>query len=157
MIYGPDASNCPIKKQVLYSGKEVIDFSDDMKLFIHYQTLTKDGTVIDDSKQHKKPLELTLGHKFKLECWEQCLKTMRLGEVAKFSIEKHLLGNYATVAKQIRDYYKNQTSPNNHHHDEGANHHHCCGFMALEQGLGYKDLDRLLREPEPLDFIFGKY
>ena len=33
MIYGPDASNCPIKKQVLNAGKApLIDFCDDMKV-----------------------------------------------------------------------------------------------------------------------------
>jgi len=33
-------------------------------------------------------MEITLGHKFKLDCWETCLKTMRLGEIAKFSVDK---------------------------------------------------------------------
>jgi hypothetical protein len=35
-------------------------------------------------------MEITLGHKFKLDCWETCLKTMRLGEIAKFSVDKEV-------------------------------------------------------------------
>jgi len=27
--------------------------------------------------------------------------------------------------------------------------------MALEQGLGHEDLDKLMRNPEPLNFTFG--
>ncbi|CAF1221555.1 unnamed protein product [Rotaria sp. Silwood1] len=153
MIYGPDASKCPIKKQVLNAGKEPsIDFVDEMKIFFHFLTTTQDGTVIDDSRKYKKPMEITLGHKFKLDCWETCLKTMRLGEIAKFSVDKELIGVYPAVAKQIRDYYKNQMKE--HKHDDNHENHHCCGFMALEQGLGHQDLDKLMRHPEPLDFTF---
>jgi len=41
------------------------------------------------------------------------------------------------------------------HGDDDHEHHHCCGFMALEQGLGHEDLDKLMRNPQPLDFTFG--
>lgn len=51
-------------------------------------TTLEDGTVIDNSRKFNKPMEITLGHKFKIECWESCLKTMRLGEIAKFSVDK---------------------------------------------------------------------
>jgi hypothetical protein len=27
--------------------------------------------------------------------------------------------------------------------------------MALEQGLGHEDLDKLMRQPQALDFTFG--
>jgi hypothetical protein len=38
MIYGPDASKCPIKKQVLNAGKEpLIEFCDEMKVCIKNQ------------------------------------------------------------------------------------------------------------------------
>ena len=46
--------------------------------------------MIDDSRKYHKPMEITFGHQFKLECWETCLKTMRLGEIAKFSVEKEV-------------------------------------------------------------------
>ncbi len=65
-----------------------------------------------------------------------------------------LLVVYPAVAKQIRDYYRNQMKE--HKHDDDHEQHHCCGFMALEQGLGHQDLDKLMRNPEPLDFTFGK-
>jgi AH receptor-interacting protein len=41
------------------------------------------------------------------------------------------------------------------HGDDDHEQHHCCGFMALEQGLGHEDLDKLMRNPQPLDFTFG--
>ncbi|CAF1049444.1 unnamed protein product [Adineta steineri] len=155
MIYGPDASKCPIKKQVLNAGKEpLIDYCDEMKIFFHFLTTTEDGTVIDDSRKYNKPMEITLGHKFKLDCWESCLKTMRLGEIAKFSVDKDLISVYPAVSKQIRDYYKNQMKPHKHGDDDDHEHHHCCGFMALEQGLGHEDLDKIMRNPQPLNFTF---
>ncbi len=46
--------------------------------------------MIDDSRKYNKPMEITLGHQFKLECWETCLKTMRLGEIAKYSVDKEV-------------------------------------------------------------------
>jgi AH receptor-interacting protein len=64
-----------------------------------------------------------------------------------------LITVYPAVSKQIRDYYKNQTKQ--HKHDDDHENHHCCGFMALEQGLGHEDLDKLMRNPEPLNFTFG--
>lgn len=33
---------------------------------------------------------------------------------------------------------------------------HCCGMTIKEIGLGYPDLDELLRNPQPLEFIFGR-
>ena len=42
------------------------------------------------------------------------------------------------------------------HGDDDHEHHHCCGFMALEQGLGHEDLDKLMRHPQDLHFTFGR-
>lgn len=61
------------------------------QIFFHFLTTTDDGTVIDDSRKYHKPMEITFGHQFKLDCWETCLKTMRLGEIAKFSVEKEVI------------------------------------------------------------------
>lgn len=66
-----------------------------------------------------------------------------------------LLNVYPAVSKQIRDYYRNQSRDHHHHDDDEHKQHHCCGFMALEQGLGHADLDKLMRNPEPLNFTFG--
>ena len=35
-------------------------------------------------------MELYLGKKFKLEVWETCIKSMRLNEVASFTVEPHV-------------------------------------------------------------------
>ena len=35
--------------------------------------------------------------------------------------------------------------------------HHCCGMMMKEQqSLGYPDLDELMKNPQPLEFIIGE-
>ena len=35
--------------------------------------------------------------------------------------------------------------------------HHCCGMMMEDaKSLGYPDLDELVKNPQPLEFIFGK-
>lgn len=58
------------------------------------------------------------------------------------------MGAYPIVAKQLRDIAKGK-NPSEHRT-------HCCGMMALqEMGLGYPDLEELLKQPEDLDFIFG--
>jgi hypothetical protein len=66
---------------------------------------------------------------------------------------------YPAVAKQIRDFYRNQNKQHKHHKNDDDHHenHHCCGFMALEQGLGHEDLDKLMRNPATLNFTFGMY
>ena len=44
--------------------------------------------MIDNTKKMEKPMELLLGKQFKLEIWEAMLKTMAVGEVAKFTVPK---------------------------------------------------------------------
>ena len=35
--------------------------------------------------------------------------------------------------------------------------HHCCGMMMKEEkSLGYPDLDELVKNPQPLEFIIGE-
>lgn len=54
--------------------------------------MQENGNILDDSKKlHPKPMELIIGKKFKLEIWERALKTMRLNEVAKFSVVKEVI------------------------------------------------------------------
>ncbi len=43
--------------------------------------VNEEHTLLDDSRSWAKPMELIFGKKFKLECWELALRTMRLGEV----------------------------------------------------------------------------
>lgn len=134
-------------------------------MYFYYKTIVQqDGTVIDDSKQYNehKPMEIIIGKKFKFEVWEKALKTMWLKEVAKFSVIKELTYDYPMVSKQLREYYESNKSKccdkeHGHQHEDKAKQQavrqHCCGFNLLEQGLGHADLDVLLKEPKPLDFI----
>jgi hypothetical protein len=75
-----------------------------------------------------------------------------------------LLSHYPIVAKQLRDHYKNENSKdscNNNAcgHKEPSptsNSLHMCGFHTFNNGLGYADLEDLMKNPKNLDFIFGK-
>jgi AH receptor-interacting protein len=166
MVLGVEAFDCGIQKSLIYAGTEPIQYLDGTKVFFHFKTLIKDdGTLLDDSKVYdeKKPMELVIGKKFKLEVWERAIKTMWLNEVARFTVIKDLLYDYPIAAKQLRDYYKRSNSKlfeekqsQNHHHDHNHQHqsHHCCGFNLIEHGVGYSDLDKLLKSPCDLEFIF---
>ncbi|KAH9502852.1 hypothetical protein Btru_074620 [Bulinus truncatus] len=137
-----------ILKKVLYGGEgDLPDFPDGAKASFHYRTLkvNDERTVLDDSKHIGKPMELIFGKKFKLEVWEMLLKTMKVKEVAEFTCDVKHTAIYPVVAKSLRDIFKG----NSHEHKS-----HCCGMMALsEQGMGYTDLDELLKSPQPLIFI----
>ena len=82
-----------------------------------------------------------------------------------------LLFDYPVVAKQLREYYetlreKEHDHCHSHDHDHGHSHdhghahkttqnhrHHCCGYNLMEHGVGYSDLDDLLKNPKGLDFV----
>ncbi|CAL1533773.1 unnamed protein product [Lymnaea stagnalis] len=138
-----------IFKKVLYGGDgNIPTFPDGAKATFHYRTTkaNDDRTVLDDSKHTAKPMELIFGKKFKLEVWEKLLKTMKVNEVAEFTCDTKHTAVYPLVAKSLRDIYKGKSS---HTHTS-----HCCGMMALsEQGMGYSDLDELMKSPQPLVFI----
>ncbi len=55
--------------------------------------VNEEHTLLDDSRGWAKPMELIFGKKFKLECWELALRTMRLGEV--ISVYRCLSGRVA--------------------------------------------------------------
>jgi hypothetical protein len=82
----------------------------------------------------------------------------------KISFFLQLLLHYPVVAKQLRDYYKKENSKIgcksdgcSHEHEQAPESHHACGFHAMKNGLGYEDLDRLMKNPTALDFIFGNF
>jgi hypothetical protein len=55
------------------------------------------------------------------------------------------------VSKQLREIFGKDGKKK---HDEEKSH--CCGMMAMsEQGLGHKDLDELVKNPQPLSFTIG--
>lgn len=87
-------------------------------------------------------MELVLGRQFKLEVWEVVVQKMALNEVARFTVDKSLVPQYPFIAKTIRDGHK---AP--------EQRKHCCGMTLQNEGLGYKDLDDLFKNPCDLEFI----
>ncbi|XP_034230192.1 AH receptor-interacting protein [Thrips palmi] len=138
-------SETPIQKKVLYAGKKQVEFKPGCKVAFHFITkLTDDaGTVIDDSRKMGKPMELVLGKKFKLEVWETIVQLMSLNEVASFTVDKSLVLPYPFVAKTLRDMEKPAKEKK----------HHCCGVTLQNEGLGYDDLNKLIKDPCDLEFI----
>lgn len=46
----------------------------------------EDLVVIDDSKHYGKPMELIFGKQFQISVWETCLRTMLIGERARYQV-----------------------------------------------------------------------
>lgn len=59
-------------------------------MVFHFKTTKCDSlkTVIDDSREKGKPMELVLGKQFKLEVWEVIVQKMAINEVAVFRVDK---------------------------------------------------------------------
>ncbi|XP_023237615.1 AH receptor-interacting protein-like [Centruroides sculpturatus] len=90
-------------------------------------------------------MELIFGKQFKMPIWEECLKSMRIGEIAQFDIQKNFVDAYPLVSKSYRQFagvWKGDTSS------------HCCGFTGMKEGLGHPDLDGIMKKPTDLSFIF---
>lgn len=146
-------------KKILYAGRtEAVSFEDGCKLFFNYQAKTlppDEPKVIDDSRKpfpdgYGQKVELVLGHKFKIPAWETCLKTMRIGEVSSFILDPADLREFPFVSKQFRDIsgkHSGKLDDSNHHHN-----HRCAA--AMHSGMGYKELDELVKNPQPLEFTF---
>lgn len=146
-------ANGKISKTILTEGTDPIPSQNDTKvMFYHKTTRLSDGSVLDDNRNHSTPLEIIFGKQFKLEVWEECLKTMQLHEVARFTVSADLLSCYPLVAKSLRDIAKNHDGTKcieEHDHEQ----HHCCGMQSLLiKGLGYPDLDDFMKSPEDLEF-----
>ncbi|XP_078404069.1 aryl-hydrocarbon-interacting protein-like 1 [Cetorhinus maximus] len=139
-----------IKKTILHGGTgELPKFLTGSKVTFHFRTIKCDGdrTVIDDSKQVGRPMEIILGNMFKLEVWEILISSMRVGEVAEFWCDVIHTGLYPTVAKSLRLIVEGK--------DPTDWHVHTCGLanMFAYHSLGYDDLDELQKEPQPLIFV----
>ena len=162
MVIQADAStnpSLPIQKKVLHAGRgEVPQFKHGTKVTFHFvsKRLDDDRTQLDDSRKWTKPMELIFGKKFKLESWEMSLETMRVGEVASFTTKRVYTHSYPLVAKTLRDNFLPGKCKDGHSHKKPAASSHMCGMMAMqaEGGLGYDDLNLLMKEPEDLEFIF---
>ncbi|XP_048413570.2 aryl-hydrocarbon-interacting protein-like 1 isoform X2 [Stegostoma tigrinum] len=139
-----------IKKTILHGGTgELPKFLTGSKVTFHFRAIKCDGdrTVIDDSKQVGRPMEIIFGNMFKLEVWEILLSSMRIGEVAEFWCDVIHTGLYPTVAKSLRMIVEGK--------DPTDWHVHTCGLanMFAYHSLGYDDLDELQKEPQPLIFV----
>ena len=97
-------------------------------------------------------MELIIGKKFKLEAWEMCIKTMKSEEVASFLVKRVYACEYPTVAKTLRDTFGHMGKKKD---PEKIHKGHMCGMMAIqmEGGLGYEDLNELMKNPQDLMFI----
>lgn len=65
------------------------------------------NTVIDDSKESGKPMELFIGKQFKLPLWEEWIKDMRVGERSQIDFDWSLCGEvYPMLSKSYRAFCK---------------------------------------------------
>lgn len=148
------APDLPIQKKVLHAGRgDLPKFTNGTKVSFHFvaKRLDAESTVLDDSRTWSKPMDIIFGKKFKLESWEMSLSTMRVGEVSSFRTKRVYTHSYPLVAKTLRDSFLPGQE-----HKEKAHKPHMCGMMAMqaEGGLGYDDLNQLMKGPEDLEFVF---
>ncbi|XP_060535551.1 AH receptor-interacting protein [Cylas formicarius] len=134
-----------IVKKVLHAGVAPVAFRAGTKIFFHFRTELSDpaGTVLDDSRLMGagEPLHIILGKQFKLEVWEAILQKMALREVARFTVDKSLVAQYPFVSKTLRDM-----------HRQDKKQTHCCAMSLQGEGVGYDDLNSLLKRPSDLEF-----
>jgi len=142
----------PIQKKVLHPGKgELPQYADGTKVKFHFvaKLLDDDGTVLDDSRKWPQPMELIFGKKFKLESWEMSIRTMLIGEVASFKTKRIYTHSYPLVAKTLRETY----GPKKPGHSHAPKSSHVCGMAMAAGGLGFDDLNKLMKSPEDLEFV----
>lgn len=134
-----------IVKNVIHAGTKTINFIPGTKVVFHFKTTKCDPekTVIDDSRVMGREMELVLGKKFKFEVWEVIVQKMALNEVACFRVDKSLVTSYPFVSKTLREVGKPQSEKRNHH---------CCGVTLQNEGIGYEDLNELIKHPQDLEF-----
>lgn len=141
-----------VNKTVKYPGKgEMPRFEKGAKCTFHFTTrrlstdVTDPDAVIDDSRKLGRPMELLVGKEFKLPIWEQCIKSMKVGEVSEFRIHRSLLDSYVLVSQSYRSFA-----------GVGKPHRRrCCGLMAEEDcSTGHPDLDKLAKEQPDLVCTF---
>ncbi|OQR67866.1 AH receptor-interacting protein-like [Tropilaelaps mercedesae] len=113
----------------------------DMKIAIVKMRLTPDSSA---SRRANPIIVVSMFQEFKLPVWEECLRTMRCGEVTEFVVDKRLCANYFLVSKGYRQYAGITKEPSSHH---------CCGTMFKEK-TGCPKLDLLLEKPCDLKFTF---
>ncbi|VIO94577.1 peptidyl-prolyl cis-trans isomerase, FKBP-type family protein [Brugia malayi] len=155
-------------KKVLSAGRgKVPEFKTGTKVIFHYETLkplvnvNKEGfpdsrdnyKSIDSTRKpypdgYGKPLELVFGKKFQLPIFERCLETMLIDEISQFDIAACELYPYPSVSQKLRDISKDAMNPGS------RNHHHAHCAAAKDFIMEYEDLNDLIKNPQPLRFIF---
>lgn len=156
-----------ISKKVIHAGRgNLPSFDPGTKAVFDYQVQVLpeaegegDLSVVDDTRKpwpagYGIPLELVFGKQFMLPIWEECLKTMIPEEVASFDIDPAEMPNYPMVSKKLRDIARDRDKPlTGMDHDHSSSSHSCCG-LASQNGLGYPELDALMKQPKPLRITF---
>ncbi|VDP21666.1 unnamed protein product [Onchocerca flexuosa] len=155
-------------KKVLSAGRgKIPEFRVGTKAIFHYETLKPLVNVdeegfpdsrdsyksIDNTRKpypdgYGKPLELVFGKKFQLPVFERCLKTMMIDEISQFDIAASELYTYPSVSQKLRDISKDDMHPDN------QSHHHSRCVSAKNFKMEYEVLDELIKNPQPLRFIF---
>ncbi|KAH9373434.1 AH receptor-interacting protein-like [Haemaphysalis longicornis] len=140
-----------VQKKVVYPGVgEIPRFEKGAKCTFHFcvKRLSTDEDdpdgVVDDSRKLRRPMELLIGKEFKLPIWEQCIKSMKVKEVAQFTINKCLLDSYTLVSQSYRAFA-----------GVGKPHRRrCCGMMEEKHTTGHADLDKLAEKQVDLVCTF---
>lgn len=93
-------------------------------------------------------MEMLMGKQFKMPVLEEMIKTMRVGERSQFTAIDKLCANYPFISKAYRQFASKDT-----HNDQQPPSGHCCGHGMQQHGLGYPDLDELVKKPQELTFV----
>ncbi|XP_064481638.1 AH receptor-interacting protein-like [Ornithodoros turicata] len=141
-----------VQKKVLYAGKgDIPAFDKGAKCTFHFSTkrvptdATDPGVFIDNSKELNRPMELLIGKEFKLPIWEQCIKSMKVGEVSEFTIHRSLLDSYPLVSQSYRSFAGVGKPPRRR----------CCGLMAEDDySTGNPQLDKWVKDEQDLVCTF---
>lgn len=98
--------------------------------------------LLDDSRQlMKAPFELLLGKQFVLPAWEDAIRTMTVGEHARFQFPAKLVTKYPSLATVLRKQKMDAEHQAAGHQSHNHHGHSCAG---LEMGKKeYRDLYEL--------------
>ena len=93
-----DGEGPGIVKKILYpgtgkeleftSGSKVVSDAEGERGFRPCGYRYEERKEVDCSRKLGQPFELLVGKKFKLEVWEELVKTMRVGEISEFVVHE---------------------------------------------------------------------
>eukprot|EP00045_Choanoeca_perplexa_P011287 m.118840 g.118840 ORF g.118840 m.118840 type:complete len:326 (+) comp15577_c0_seq3:73-1050(+) len=111
------------KKEIVQDGHEVVQLADGDKAVFHFKTVRSDTqAIVDDSRTlYNGPFELRFGKQFLLPVWEDAVKTMKIGEVARFHVPSRSIESYPQLATVLRKESKRKHAEL---HGEEVDHHH---------------------------------